>query len=189
MWIAGTKNVRTLAPGETLGTCSVAAVESDPVIMCNRGSTFIRWHVKKDGQPTGIFFDTTEQSTSYTPVGTVTIGACLLDLIVIGGAATIAGATRALTPAFIGAPSNFTTATVPGILHSITVSARGVTDGFIGLTTNQVTVATPSGTSINLMSGETRTFSVERSMDGLLNREYVVDAFGGAYANITYTYI
>jgi hypothetical protein len=56
--------------------CPDVDVESDAIEMCSGGTPFIRWVVKKDGQPTGQAFDTTLGGASYTPDEVVTIGPC-----------------------------------------------------------------------------------------------------------------
>jgi hypothetical protein len=172
--------------------CDDADEESDALEFCDNGVTFLRWYVKRNGQPTGATFDTTLAGAPYIVVGTPTMGACVvaaLPIVVTGGGAQIAGPTKALTPAFAGTPDIWGTGAVPGILHSVTVSARGVTDGFVGLTANQITISMPDGTSIAMMDGETRTFSVVRDRDNELLRQYIVTAVGNAYANITYTFV
>lgn len=111
------------------------------------------------------------------------------DVVVTGDGTQIAGAVRAATAAFSGAPDTFSTAAIGGTLHSITIAARGVADGLPGLTPNQVVVSLPGGNKVALLNGESRTFSVERSQDKELRREYDVSATGNAYATITWTVI
>lgn len=57
--------------------CADADTESDAVEMCDGGNvTFIRWVVKRNGQPTGVVFDTTIAGVPYAPAGVVTVGSC-----------------------------------------------------------------------------------------------------------------
>ena len=60
----------------TLTACPDVDTESDPQEMCDAGVSFIRWVVKSNGQPTGIFYDTDLNGAAYVPVGAVTFGAC-----------------------------------------------------------------------------------------------------------------
>lgn len=175
--------------------CPDTDVESDAIPMCDTATqtSFWRWVVKKDGVPTGSSFDTTLSAAPYTPTGPINAGVCELptqtELMVNAGGFQIAGPIRASTPAFAGSTNIWDTTSVPGLLHSLTVAARSVTDGVIGQTANQLTIDMPDGTSINMMNGETRTFSVARNQDGQLIREYRIRAFGNSYANITYTFV
>jgi len=59
-----------------LVACPDSDAESDPVVMCDGTTTFIRWVVKKDGVPTGVFFDTDTAMVSYAPVGPAVPGQC-----------------------------------------------------------------------------------------------------------------
>jgi len=68
-----------------LGDCPeevvvIDAIESDPVIFCDNGTTFVRWFIKTDGIVTSTT-DTTIDGTAYTPVGPITLGACAATLI------------------------------------------------------------------------------------------------------------
>ncbi len=68
--------------GVTIGECSATAVvqtiESDIVVMCDNGTTFLRHILKTDGVPTGGKNDTTMAGASYTVSNesNVTVGAC-----------------------------------------------------------------------------------------------------------------
>jgi hypothetical protein len=117
-------------------------------------------------------------------------GACAVPAVIVtGGGAQIAGPTRSGAGlAFNGAADTWDTSVVPNKLHSLTIAARAVSDGLPGNTANQVTIIAPDGTNFNMMNGETRTFSVTRDQDDQLRRDYRVQAFGNAYANITYTF-
>lgn len=68
---AWTGDVTTLQP------CGSNA-ESDPVLMCDNGVQFLRHIVKKDGEPTGVKFDTKLDGTIYTVTdeASVTYGEC-----------------------------------------------------------------------------------------------------------------
>lgn len=107
---------------------------------------------------------------------------------IISGGTQIAGPTRAASPAFNGAPQNYSTSALPGMLQSITVTAFATTPGTPGQTANQVIAVPPGGDNINLAPGETRTWSVVRDQDLELKREFEFVATGNAYATITWTY-
>jgi len=61
-----------------LETCADSDTESDAVEMCDQGTNFLRWVVKKNGEPTGIVFDTDIAGQPYTVVneGSVQLGKC-----------------------------------------------------------------------------------------------------------------
>jgi hypothetical protein len=62
-----------------LVACPDIDLESDAQEMCDSGTQFLRWFVKKDGEPTGETFDTDLAGQPYT-VGNepaVTLGKCL----------------------------------------------------------------------------------------------------------------
>lgn len=60
-----------------LESCAGSGEESDPETMCDNGTTvFVRWYVKKDGEPTGVFFDTDMTGAPYVPVGPIALGDC-----------------------------------------------------------------------------------------------------------------
>ena len=46
-------------PATDLVTCPDNDTESDAQEMCDGTTTFIRWFVKQNGEPTGVVFDTT----------------------------------------------------------------------------------------------------------------------------------
>lgn len=50
--------------------------EADPREMCDGQTTFIRWYLLEDGEPTGTTFDTDLSGAPYAPVGTPVMGAC-----------------------------------------------------------------------------------------------------------------
>lgn len=62
----------------TLEPCGSSPLESDPVVMCESGTTFLRHVVKKNGEPTGVVFDTTLAGVPYTVAdeSLVTPGKC-----------------------------------------------------------------------------------------------------------------
>lgn len=62
----------------TLEACSGTTFESDPIEMCDAGTTFLRWIVKDGGKPTGVKFDTDLTGTAYvvTDESGVTAGKC-----------------------------------------------------------------------------------------------------------------
>jgi hypothetical protein len=74
----GTTTPFVLSPTQRLG----ALLDSDAVAeskeMCDNGTTFLRWFVIENGEPTGTTFDTSINGASYTASGSETIGACLL---------------------------------------------------------------------------------------------------------------
>lgn len=65
-------------PLTELESCPDSDTESDAQEMCESGTTFLRWFVKKNGEPTGEVFDTTMTGASYTVVdeSLVTVGKC-----------------------------------------------------------------------------------------------------------------
>lgn len=67
------------SPLSALVSCDTA-LESDPLEMCDSATqtSFIRWVVKKNGQPTGVVFDTTLLGVAYAAAGPVSVGSCLL---------------------------------------------------------------------------------------------------------------
>ena len=52
--------------------------ESDVIVMCDSGVTFLRHVIKKDGVPTGVKYDTTKANAPYvvSSESNVTVGAC-----------------------------------------------------------------------------------------------------------------
>lgn len=70
----GTPYVGVIA---NLVQCPGVTTEADPQLMCDNGATtFIRWYVMDNGQPTGVFFDTDMAGVPYVPVGPVQLGSC-----------------------------------------------------------------------------------------------------------------
>jgi hypothetical protein len=144
---------------------------------------------------------TNADGTIYVPPAgyTITPGACpacpcpATGQVITGGSAgpMIAGPTRAATAAFLGASPTASTASAPGLLQSVTVTAKSVTNGFKnGSTPNQIVVTCPDGSEFIMMDGQTFTWSVAgRESEAALKREYTVTATGNAYANIGYTYL
>lgn len=63
-------------PELDLENCPDTDVESDPQIMCDNGTTFMRWYEKSNGVPTINFYDRTLDYAVYAPVGPVTPWAC-----------------------------------------------------------------------------------------------------------------
>ena len=61
----------------TLEGCGGSPLESDPQVMCDNGVEFLRWIVKKNGNPTGVKYDTTSTGAAYTASGAETFGACV----------------------------------------------------------------------------------------------------------------
>lgn len=103
---------------------------------------------------------------------------------------TIAGATRALEPAFAGLNNseNFGMLVNSGQrLQSFTVSAKGVVDG--PLSNDRVEVTLPGGEIMYLFNNQPFTWSVTKDIEsGLVYADIRIEAFGNAYANIGYTY-
>lgn len=62
----------------TLESCGGTKLESDDILMCDSGTPFIRWIAKKEGEPTGVTFDTDLNSQPYTVTdpANVTYGGC-----------------------------------------------------------------------------------------------------------------
>lgn len=75
-WDIITNSAWTGDPKTDLEQCSGTALESDKITMCDDGTTFYRWIVKSNGEPTGDYFDTDLTGAPYTPTGTVTEGVC-----------------------------------------------------------------------------------------------------------------
>lgn len=139
---------------------------------------------------------TTADGAIYVPPAgyTVTAGACARPGVVVTGGAVsglVAGPVRSAIVAFTGAPASVSTASAPGLLQSVTVTARGVTDGYKpGSTANQIVVTCPDGSVLVMINGQTFTWSVSgREQETELRREFTIDATGNAYANIGYTYV
>lgn len=63
----------------TLESCGGTKLESDAIEMCDNGVEFIRWVVKKNGEPTGTTFDTDLAMQLYTVTDEagVTKGKCV----------------------------------------------------------------------------------------------------------------
>lgn len=53
-------------PMDVLAVCGGKGTEADPRTMCDQGTTFIRFFVMEDGEPTGVVFDRTLNGTPYT---------------------------------------------------------------------------------------------------------------------------
>jgi hypothetical protein len=75
-WDIITNSAWTGDPKADLEQCSGTDLESDKITMCDNGTTFYRWIVKSNGEPTGDYFDTNLTGAPYTPTGTVTEGTC-----------------------------------------------------------------------------------------------------------------
>jgi hypothetical protein len=187
-----------LSTTDTGIACNVAVHESiSEVKICAAGETLY--------QKTILLSDGTQQLTYYGTNGlpvpapaSFTIGVCpslaVPALVVESGGAQIAGdvlvnGPPVANPAFAGALPSWLASSITGRLQSISVTAFDTTPGLVGLTANQVTVAMPDGTVIALADGETRTYSVNQANDSDLQKIYNINAFGIAYATITYTYI
>lgn len=52
--------------------------ESEKVEMCDEGTSFLRWFVLQNGEPTGNFFDTDFSGNTYSASGNEVIGSCRL---------------------------------------------------------------------------------------------------------------
>lgn len=66
-----------------LVTCPDVDFETDGTDMCDAGTPFIRWYLKKDGEPTGDYFDTDLGGQPYvvTDEAGVTRGECVPAVI------------------------------------------------------------------------------------------------------------
>jgi hypothetical protein len=73
--VAGAASVWT-GNADTLIQCPDVDTESDEVDYCDNGVSFTRWFVKKDGQPTGAYYDTDDTGAIYTPAGPIVKGLC-----------------------------------------------------------------------------------------------------------------
>lgn len=61
----------------SLVICPDDDTESDSVLMCDEGTEFLRWVVKKNGVPTGVSYDTTMTGIPYSASGNEKYGACV----------------------------------------------------------------------------------------------------------------
>lgn len=68
-------------PELDLENCPDVDVESDPQIMCDNGTTFMRRYEKSNGLPTTNFYDRTLDYAVYVPVGPVIPWACTTSKI------------------------------------------------------------------------------------------------------------
>ncbi len=103
--------------------------------MCDSGTDFLRWYVLENGSPSGVYYDTDLTGASYTPTGSISVGACFETnpIVTSPDGITVTGVT----------PTSAPTSTV----KSLTVVA----------TVENVTVTTPSG-SILVTENGTRTW-------------------------------
>jgi hypothetical protein len=171
-------------------------INTNVTLGCYAGTT-IMVHTIDDGkgQPQVRFINGNGDVVVGATVANVTLGACSIgvtppaNVVVRSGGVNLAGAGRSATPAFAGAAATWSTTSVPGSLHSITIAAKAVLEGLPTLTADQIRVTLPNGNVYTMMNGETRTFSVVRDFDASLFREYAIACSGMAYANVTYTYI
>lgn len=126
--------------------------ESDAVQMCDGGNTpFIRWVIKKNGAPTGAFFDTHLNGATYVPAGIVTIGACPVASVQnkIYSEELAIGSTRTV--------AQIVAATLANSILSITlvqVSGNGSYSG-------------DAGGTVNLMPGMSQSWSVGDGVESL----------------------
>lgn len=83
----------------TLEPCGSTMLESDVVVMCDNGTTFLRHIVKDNGEPTGVRFDTALDGSAYLVVdeSLVSTGACDAPAVQALSSATAADLTG-LTP-------------------------------------------------------------------------------------------
>lgn len=91
----------------TLVSCGGSGLESDPKLMCDSGTEFLRWYVKKDGEPTGVTFDTDLAGATYsvTDPAAVSFGSCV--------------AASVCAPTISSAPADTLTGLLPGTSISI----------------------------------------------------------------------
>lgn len=68
---------------DDLEACPDTDLESDPIEMCDGTSTFLRWIVKSNGEPTGEKFDTNLTGAPYTVVdeALATLGKCEAECV------------------------------------------------------------------------------------------------------------
>jgi hypothetical protein len=107
--------------------------------------------------------------------------------VIASGGVMIAGAGAAATAAYAGLLAAWNTATAPVLSKytSITITALGVTNGFVS--TSKIAVTLSNGTVVNILNGETKTWSVARPTDDRLAIPISVAASGMAVASIHYT--
>lgn len=160
----------------------------------NKQTVAVHYTHDEQGQPAVRYLDNVGAVVIGADDTNVTLGECQIaataatQYVVTGGGINIAGTDRSNTAEFIGAVQSWDSGSAPNDLHSITVAARGVIDSFPYMAADQILLHMPDGSVLSMMNGETRTFSVERGADYSLVREYKVEAYGMAYANITYTF-
>jgi hypothetical protein len=180
----------------TLTTCSDVDQESDGEAWCASNVEYTRYQLMRNGVPVTpavVYWvnDITGVSSNVMPVG-ATKGKCVIsNAVTITGTALaqIAGSGRvASDPNFSGQPNQVDTTTITGSgnLISITVSAKGITDGQSSL--NRVEITMPDGTIAYMFNGETKEVNLSRGQETALRREYIITAYGNAYANIHGSY-
>lgn len=93
---------------DDLVQCPDVDLESDPMEMCDGGVEFLRWIVKKDGEPTGAKFDTDKAGAPYvvTDEANVSFGKCVAAVV--------------CEPTISSAPAN----TLAGLLPGTSVSVQ-----------------------------------------------------------------
>jgi len=90
-------------------------------------------------------------------------------------------------PEWAGAPNSIDTSIIPGSLCSITVIAKDVVNGLETLSADQIIIEYSDGTIHTMLNDTAETFSIVRTSDGALSREFTITATGNAYAKIIYT--
>lgn len=95
----------------TLESCGGSGLESDGELFCDSGVEFLRWFVKKNGEPTGVTFDTDLLGATYvvTDAAAVTKGSCI--------------AATACNPTISSAPASTLAGLLPGNSISIQKAA------------------------------------------------------------------
>ena len=153
----------------TLVACETD-LESDFVLMCDGGTTFLRWVIKKDGVPTGVVFDTDLSSAPYTVAGAPTVGECALSKLRI-----------------------YLERNVGVVSISDIVAATG-SDKILSVAVKQIaatgSVTADSGSGVPLSVGETWSWSAvsNGNTDTLYSSALTMDS-GGGEQRITATYI
>jgi len=154
----------------SLVVCPDSDVESDFVLMCDGGTTFLRWVIKKDGVPTGVVFDTDLSSAPYTVVSAPTVGECALSKLRI-----------------------YLERNVGVVSISDIVAATG-SDKILSVTVKQIaatgSVTADSGSGVPLSVGETWSWSAvsNGNTDTFYGSVLTMDS-GGGEQRITATYI
>jgi hypothetical protein len=168
--------------------------DSDPHPFCDGVTSFLRWYVTKNGQPTGTVFDTSMAGAPYVASPVVTPGVCVPQQVAPtkqtrGTAQNLAGGSY--VPDFPGS----TTTWIPAdaqlaitTLQSVTVTAIAIDDPTGG---DSITVSFGAGGVngiVTLVAGQSMTWSVSQdNFDEFLDPEIEVVVLGNAHGSVNWT--